>query len=60
MTLAELLSAFKDAADDAEALKQREINRLEHERELSEYLRTLEGGCTMKTLKVTLNDAGRR
>jgi hypothetical protein len=36
--LAELLSAFKDAADDASELKQRELNRLEHQRELSEYL----------------------
>ena len=43
VTLAELLSAFKDAADDAEALKQREINRLEHERELSEYLENVGG-----------------
>ena len=43
VTLAELLSAFKDAADDAEALKQREINRLEHERELSEYLDNVGG-----------------
>lgn len=43
VTLAELLSAFKDAADDAEALKQREINRLEHERELGEYLRDVGG-----------------
>lgn len=38
VTLAELLSAFKDAADDASELKQRELNRLEHQRELSEYL----------------------
>ena len=43
VTLAELLSAFKDAADDAEALKQREINRIEHERELSEYLENVGG-----------------
>ena len=43
VTLAELLSAFKDAADDAEALKQREINRIEHERELSEYLDNVGG-----------------
>ena len=43
VTLAELLSAFKDAADDAESLKQREINRLEHERELSEYLENVGG-----------------
>ena len=43
VTLAELLSAFKDAADDAEALKLREINRLEHERELSEYLDNVGG-----------------
>ena len=43
VTLAELLSAFKDAADDAEALKQREINRMEHERELSEYMENVGG-----------------
>lgn len=43
VTLAELLSAFKDAADDAAELKQREINRLEHERELSEYLDNVGG-----------------
>lgn len=43
VTLAELLSAFKDAADDAEALKQREINRLEHEQELSEYMENVGG-----------------
>ena len=41
--MAELLSAFKDAADDAEALKQREINRMEHERELSEYMENVGG-----------------
>ena len=43
VTLAELLSAFKDAADDAEALKQREINRIEHEQELSEYMENVGG-----------------
>jgi chromatin segregation and condensation protein Rec8/ScpA/Scc1 (kleisin family) len=43
VTLAELLSAFKDAADDAASLKQREINRIEHERELSEYLANVGG-----------------
>lgn len=43
VTLAELLSAFKDAADDAASLKQREINRLEHEKELSEYLENVGG-----------------
>ncbi len=43
VTLAELLSAFKDAADDATELKQRELNRLEHERELSEYLDNVGG-----------------
>jgi hypothetical protein len=43
VTLAELLSAFKDAADDAESLKIREINRIEHERELSEYLDNVGG-----------------
>lgn len=43
VTLAELLSAFKDAADDAEALKVREQNRIEHERELSEYMENVGG-----------------
>ncbi|MGB1588083.1 MAG: hypothetical protein ACPHJD_04635 [Poseidonia sp.] len=43
VTLAELLSAFKDAADDAAELKQREINRLEHQRELREYLDNVGG-----------------
>ncbi len=43
VTLAELLSAFKDAADDATEQKQRELNRLEHERELSEYLDNVGG-----------------
>lgn len=43
VTLAELLSAFKDAADDAASLKQRELNRIEHERELSEYLDNVGG-----------------
>ena len=38
VTLGELLSAFKDAADDAEELKLREINRIAHEKELTEYL----------------------
>lgn len=43
VTLAELLSAFKDAADDAEALKLREQNRIDHERELSEYMENVGG-----------------
>ncbi len=43
VTLGELLSAFKDAADDAEALKVRELNRLEHQRELEEYLADVGG-----------------
>ncbi|HJM55586.1 MAG TPA: hypothetical protein QGI72_05000 [Poseidonia sp.] len=43
VTLGELLSAFKDAADDAEALKLREVNRLEHQRELEEYLADVGG-----------------
>ena len=43
VTLGELLSAFKDAADDAEALKVREVNRLEHQRELEEYLADVGG-----------------
>ena len=43
VTLGELLSAFKDAADDAEELKLREINRIAHEKELSEYLSDIGG-----------------
>jgi len=43
VTLAELLSAFKDAADDAESLKLREQNRIEHERELHDYLDNIGG-----------------
>jgi hypothetical protein len=43
VTLGELLSAFKDAADDAEELKLREINRIAHEKELSEYLSNIGG-----------------
>lgn len=38
VTLAELLSAFKDAADDAAEVKAREIHRIEHEQELAQYL----------------------
>jgi len=37
VTLVELLSAFKDASDDAESLRLREENRLAHEAELKEY-----------------------
>ncbi|MCH1539998.1 MAG: hypothetical protein L7S56_00990 [Candidatus Poseidonia sp.] len=43
VTLGELLSAFKAAADDAEELKLREHNRLEHEKELAEYLANVDG-----------------
>jgi hypothetical protein len=43
VTLGELLSAFKDAADDAEELKLREANRIAHEKELSEYLSDIGG-----------------
>jgi len=38
VTLVELLSAFKDASDDAETLRLREENRLAHEAELKEFL----------------------
>ena len=43
VTLGELLSAFKDAADDAEALRLREENRIAHELELQEYLADVGG-----------------
>lgn len=43
VTLGELLSAFKDAADDAEELKLREANRVAHEKELAEYLSNIGG-----------------
>lgn len=43
VTLGELLSAFKDAADDAEELKIRETNRLAHQAELGEYLNNVGG-----------------
>lgn len=43
VTLAELLSAFKDASDDAESLQLREENRLAHEAELKEYLSDVGG-----------------
>ena len=38
VTLGELLSAFKDAAEDAEELKIREENRVSHQAELGDYL----------------------
>ena len=38
VTLGELLSAFKDAAEDAEELKIREENRIAHQAELGDYL----------------------
>jgi chromatin segregation and condensation protein Rec8/ScpA/Scc1 (kleisin family) len=43
VTLVELLSAFKDASDDAEMLRLREENRLVHEEELKEYLADVDG-----------------
>jgi len=43
VTLVELLSAFKDASDDAETLRLREENRLAHEEELKEYLADVDG-----------------
>ncbi len=43
VTLGELLSAFKDAAEDAEELKIREQNRLAHQAELGEYLNNVGG-----------------
>ena len=43
VTLGELLSAFKDAAEDAEELKIREENRLAHQAELGEYLSNVGG-----------------
>jgi len=43
VTLVELLSAFKDASDDAETLRLREQNRLAHEEELKEYLADVDG-----------------
>jgi hypothetical protein len=43
VTLGELLSAFKDAADDAEELKLREANRIAHEKELADYLANIGG-----------------
>mgnify|MGYP001158693439 FL=1 len=43
VTLGELLSAFKDAADDAEDLRIREANRLAHQKELGDYLSNVGG-----------------
>jgi chromatin segregation and condensation protein Rec8/ScpA/Scc1 (kleisin family) len=43
VTLGELLSAFKDAADDAEELKLREANRIAHEKELLDYMANIGG-----------------
>ena len=43
MTLGELLSAFKMAADEAEVLKQRENNRKRHAIELQDYLSNVGG-----------------
>ena len=41
VTLGELLSAFKDAADDAEELRLREENRIAHQEELQDYLQNI-------------------
>ena len=41
VTLGELLSAFKDAADDAEGLRLREENRIAHQEELKDYLQNI-------------------
>jgi len=41
VTLGELLSAFKDAAEDAEELKIREENRIAHQAELGDYLKNV-------------------
>lgn len=41
VTLGELLSAFKDAADDAEELRLREENRIAHQEELQDYLENI-------------------
>jgi len=41
VTLGELLSAFKDAAEDAEELKIREENRIAHQAELGDYLNNI-------------------
>lgn len=41
VTLGELLSAFKDAADDAEELHLREQNRIAHQEELGDYLKNV-------------------
>ena len=43
VTLGELLSAFKDAADDAEGLRLREENRIAHQEELKDYLENIGG-----------------
>lgn len=43
VTLGELLSAFKVAADEAEVLKQREDNRRKHAVELQDYLQNVGG-----------------
>ena len=43
VTLVELLSAFKDASDDAETLRLREENRIAHAEELKEYLSDVGG-----------------
>jgi chromatin segregation and condensation protein Rec8/ScpA/Scc1 (kleisin family) len=43
VTLAELLAAFKDAADDADMIKQRDEIRLLNKAELDQYLNNVDG-----------------
>ncbi len=43
VTLAELLAAFKDAADDAEMVKQREEMRILNKAELDQYMSNVDG-----------------
>ena len=58
VTLGELLSAFKDAAEDAEELKIREENRLAHQAELGEYLNNVGGRMHNEDSKEIFIDAG--
>jgi len=55
VTLVELLSAFKDASDDAEMLRLREENRLAHEEELKEYLADVDGRMHNEDLEGDIN-----
>ena len=52
--MGELLSAFKDAADDAEELKIREENRIAHQAELGEYLNNVGGRMHNEDLEVDI------